>query len=295
MRRLQLVFIFKRIEKQPMKFFFTSLALLFFLSSSLYAQKEAVYVTNKNCPAEEHLTSPCDRPIFSSDSDAEEDDDPLEPINRGIFWLNEGIDYVLIEPLALFYKEVFPEFVRQRIGFILRNLNEPVIFASNLLQGDLEEARITLGRFLINSTVGVAGIFDVSTDYGLPYKKQDLGLTFASWGIDPGPYFVIPILGPSNIRDALGRAGDFVLDPINWIVPVFQGNGRTSAQILDAKTDNLEITGDLKKNSLDTYANFRTWYSERRKALMTKVEERKAIDTPRPDDEEELEERISYE
>lgn len=268
-----------------MKFFFTGLLFFAFSFSSLYAQEVAEGDTNRNCPAPEELTTSCDcNPIFSSNN--EEDDDPLELLNRGVFWVNEGLDYVLIEPIALMYKELVPEYVRQRVGYILRNMNEPVVFANNILQGKMEDARITLGRFLINSTAGVAGIFDVSTDYGLPYEKQDLGLTLASWGIEPGPYLMLPVLGPSNVRDALGRVGDFLIDPINWWISEFQINGRTGAQIVDAKADNLDITGSLKENSLDFYESLRIWYGKRRETLMTKVEERTANETPRPDEEE---------
>jgi len=220
-------------------------------------------------------------------SNGDEDNDPFEIFNRAIFLLNEGIDSILIEPIALAYVEIFPEFVRTRISYILRNLNEPVVLVNNILQGDLEAVRGTVWRFFLNSTAGVGGTFDVSTDLGLPYKKEDLGLTFASWGLKSGPYLVLPILGPSNVRDGCGRLGDFLFDPINWITLTLHSTTRTATQILDAKADNIEITDDIRKNAIDYYASIRSWYTERRNSLMTAVEDRKALDTPRPDEEEE--------
>ena len=219
-------------------------------------------------------------------SEAEEENDPLEPVNRVIFDFNETVDGYLLEPVSVIYKEAFPEFVRERVGYVLRNLSEPIVLVNNLLQGELEDAEGTLRRFLINSTVGVAGIFDVSTDLDIPYKKKDFGLTLASWGCGPGPYLVLPILGPSNLRDSFGRIGDYAFDPINWWAyttdNAVYSNARTGVQIVDAKTDNLEVINDLRKNSIDYYYSLRAWYNARRKDLILK--EREALDTPRPDD-----------
>ena len=118
------------------------------------------------------------RSLETNVSSCPDEIDPLEPFNRGIFWINSGIDFILIEPLAMLYTEVFPEYVRERVGYVLRNLGEPVVFVNNILQGELEDARVTLGRFFFNSTFGLVGIFDVSTDWGLPYKKTEKLLTF---------------------------------------------------------------------------------------------------------------------
>lgn len=210
--------------------------------------------------------------------------DPFEPMNRGIFWINQGIDYILIEPLATVYTEVVPDYGRDRVAYILRNLNEPVVLANNFLQGELEDARGTIWRFLINTTIGVLGIFDVATDLGFPYKKEDLGLTFASWGFDHGPYLILPILGPSSVRDGIGRLGDYAFDPINWWVFGIPSTAHTGIQILDAKADNIEITNDIKKNAIDYYASIRAWYMERREDLRKGVKGRESCDTPRPDE-----------
>lgn len=270
-----------------MKFFFRILLVLLFNLSSLYASEEGERAKTKNCVAGDVDAAPVYECGGFFPSDSVENNDPLEPLNRAIFWVNQGIDYLIIEPVAWAYSEVVPEYGRERISNILRNLNEPIVLANNLLQGDLESARGTIWRFVFNSTVGVAGIFDVSTDLGIPYKKEDLGLTLASWGFESGPYLVLPILGPSTIRDAWGRLGDYALDPINWWTFGIQSTSRSAVQVLDAKTDNLQITDDIKKNAVDHYASIRTWYTERRKDLLIADKDRQAVDTPRPDEDEE--------
>lgn len=266
-----------------MKSFFTVLLVLVLNLSSVYAIEEVGSPKPSNCPAGDVEGTPAYECGGLFPTDGVENNDPLEPVNRIIFEINQEIDYFLIEPIAWAYSEIIPEYGRDRISNILRNLNEPIVLANNLLQGELEDARGTIWRFVFNSTIGVAGIFDVSTDLGLPYRKQDLGLTFASWGFESGPYLVLPILGPSNLRDAWGRLGDYALDPINWWTFGMQSTSRSGVQILDAKTDNIEIIDDIRKNAIDHYASIRTWYTERRHALMTAVEDREALDTPRPD------------
>lgn len=270
-----------------MQFFFPLFLVLFLNGPFLYAISEDASSPNMNCATKELEKAPsypCGG-IFPSDS--VEDSDPFEAFNRCIFELNLGIDYVLIEPIAWAYKEVVPDFLRTRIAYVLRNLNEPIILANNLLQGELEDGRNTLWRFVFNSTLGVAGLFDVSTDLEVPYKKTDLGLTFASWGVEPGPYLILPVLGPSTIRDGWGRLGDFIFDPVNWFTFGLQSSTKTCVQVLDAKTDSIEIADEIKKNAIDHYASIRTWYTERRNSLMTAVEDRQALDTPRPDEDEE--------
>ncbi|MBI2707514.1 MAG: VacJ family lipoprotein [Proteobacteria bacterium] len=272
-----------------------SLAFLIFFSLPLspsYAQQDAwSYTDDEQHPGQEETLDAEEWSEIMDSPPSAEDNDPFEPLNRLIFDFNAFLDMILIEPLSRMYYDLVPEFARERVGYALRNLSEPVVFANNILQGDLEGARITLGRFIVNSTLGVAGLFDVSTDWDLPYKKEDFGLTLASWGVDAGPYLVLPILGPSNARDAWGRAGDYALDPINWW-SYYKNKGvysytRTGVQILDAKTENLELMDDLKKNAIDFYATLRAWYYERRKDLMHEKEERVALDTPRPDDDDE--------
>ncbi len=264
--------------ESSMKIFFTVLSLFHLMVAPAYSQEDGLSGsdTGKTLYVQEETLQP---------SSAVEDNDPFEPVNRVIFGLNDVLDTIIFDPISAVYTEVLPQVVREHIGYVLRNLSEPIVFANNILQGEMQDAEDTLRRFLINSTVGVAGIFDVSTSLDIPYKKEDFGLTLGRLGFGAGPYIVIPILGPSNLRDACGRIVDFAGDPINWVAyfadSIFYSNSRTSAQIIDAKSDS-EIVADLKKN-IDPYATFRTWYSERRKHLIAKGEHQ-TIDSPRPDD-----------
>ncbi len=270
-----------------MKLFLT----IFFLFSVMLSPASAQENSSSYKGETLHMDSPVRHEILQSSSSSVGENDPFEPVNRVIFEINDILDTVIFDPLSAIYTIVFPDEVREHIGYFLRNLSEPIVFANNILQGEMQDAEDTLRRFLINSTVGVAGIFDVSTSLNIPYKKEDFGLTLACWGFDAGPYIVIPILGPSNLRDGCGRIVDFGVDPINWVGylgdSVFYSNSRTSAQIIDAKSDN-EIIQDLKKNSIDTYATFRTWYGERREHLAKG--DQQILESPHPDDDEEEEE-----
>lgn len=282
-RRINLKLNLKRVYKLKIKKLLAFAGIILCVNIASVRAQVGILEDNSSCCCaglfESHV---CERKTNSCCSSALEDNDPFEPFNRMIFGLNLGLDMMIIEPLAMMYVELFPEYVRERIGYVLRNLGEPVVLVNNLLQGELEDARVTLGRFFFNSTFGVVGIFDVSTDWGLPYKKTDLGLTFASWGVESGPYLILPVLGPSNARDAWGRLGDFSIDPINMYGYALHSGSRTGVQILDVKTDTFDFLRNLREHSVDYYASIRSWYGERRKFLIEK--EKVAIDTPHPDD-----------
>lgn len=270
-----------------MKTFFAAFLVFSLMLLPAYAQEDAGSYTNDNLhPGESVPINMEERQRELQPSSNIEENDPLESFNRGVFWFNDLLDTLFFDRISEIYGLV-PECMRQRVGYVLRNLSEPIVLVNNILQGEMGDAEDTLRRFLINSTVGVGGIFDVSTDLEIPYKKEDFGLTLASWGVEPGPYLVLPILGPSNLRDTFGRIGDYGFDPINWLSYGYHreaySTGRTGVQIVDAKTDNFEVIEDLRKNSIDFYASLRAWYHERRKDLILK--ERQALDTPRPDEE----------
>jgi len=200
----------------------------------------------------------------------EAENDPIEPFNRAVFGFNEVVDGVLIKPAALIYRGVVPEPARNGVRNVLDNLRSPIVLANDLLQGDFGLAGDTVARFVINSTVGVLGIFDVATGWGFPAHSQDFGHTFASWGIGEGPYLVLPILGPSNPRDATGLAAEWFSDPFNlwmhntdrdWVVWTRAGvNG------VDLRARNIETIDELQKTSIDFYAAVRSLYRQRRAA-----------------------------
>ncbi|MBS0271494.1 MAG: VacJ family lipoprotein [Proteobacteria bacterium] len=273
-----------------MNLFFPLIFLLNLIIPSLHAQEDAWNYMNEDLhPGETLHMNAQELEQVLEPSPQIEDDDPWEPMNRGIFAFNDFLDEIFFDRIAAMYKGVVPEFFRERVGYVLRNLSEPIVLANNLLQGEMGDAEDTLRRFLINSTVGIGGLFDISTGLDIPYKKEDFGLTLASWGIQPGPYLVLPILGPSTLRDTVGRIGDYGFDPINWWAYLddraVYSYTRSGMQLLDAKADNIEIIKELKTKALDPYLAFREWYLARREYLISK--ETQNLDTPRPDDEDE--------
>ena len=143
--------------------------------------------------------------------------DPIEPVNRGVFWFNDKFDVYLLEPVSRGYDTVMPQRVQDSVTNFFNNLRQPIDAANALLQAKMVQALSQTGRFLVNSTVGIAGFFDVASEIGLERKREDLGLTFAHWGLPPGPYIVLPFLGPSNLRDALGRGGDAFGNPVFYL------------------------------------------------------------------------------
>ncbi len=196
--------------------------------------------------------------------------DPLEPTNRAIFGFNEFLDKALIRPIAEVYHFILPNFVEERITMVLRNLGEPLTFVNDVLQGEDKRARVTFGRFITNSTVGVAGIFDVATDAGLPRHSEDFGQTFGVWGIGEGPYLVLPLLGPSTVRDGFGTAADTFGDPVAIGIEQASVKGLALGKLgiagLDARARNLQMVDQLRRESLDYYATLRSAYRQNRRS-----------------------------
>ncbi len=147
----------------------------------------------------------------------EDDHDPLQGFNRAMFTFNDKFDRHLARPVAEAYQDVTPRLIRTGITNFFTNLFQPTVVINDLLQGKVKRAGTDGGRFLINTTVGVLGLFDVATPMGLPKNSEDLGQTFGWWGIGPGPYLVLPFLGPRNARDAFGMVGDWYTDPVTYI------------------------------------------------------------------------------
>ncbi len=190
--------------------------------------------------------------------------DPLEPVNRAVYSFNAFLDKILFKPIAKTYKKVVPEVGRKGISNFLTNLTEPVTFANSILQADAENTFTTFWRFTINSTIGIAGLFDVAKHGGLEHRSEDLGQTFGKYGIGNGPYLMLPIMGPSNVRDLFGSVGDSFMDPYNYAVDAYGIAGRGVLEGLDTRTDLLEIIDDVEESSLDPYATFRSLYTQKR-------------------------------
>lgn len=198
------------------------------------------------------------------DDAAYDDNDPFEAINRGIFAFNRTFDGLLFKPISIMYVGIVPLWGRERIRNVLNNLGEPVNLANNLLQGDFERAGITLGRFTINSTLGVAGLFDVADGFGLPYRSEDFGQTLSVWGFAEGPYLMLPLLGPSSPRDVIGLVADVFLDPFTYILERDLRIARTATRGLDERSRNIDTLDSLEETSIDFYTALRELFRQHR-------------------------------
>jgi phospholipid-binding lipoprotein MlaA len=191
-----------------------------------------------------------------------ENNDPLEPMNRVVFEANDAIDTAILRPVAETYREVVPQFVRDRIRAFIDNLQEPRIFVNNLLQLRINDAGFTFARFYANSTLGLAGMFDVASEHGLPRQTGDFGQTLAVWGVDSGPYLVLPLFGPSNFRDAFGFTVDLYTTPPAHLIAGSTGTwitvGTYVVSGIDLRSRNIETLDQIKAHALDYYAQFRS-------------------------------------
>lgn len=207
------------------------------------------------------LLAPASLPV------AQEFRDPIEPVNRAIFSFNIVADEYVLEPVARGYRAVAPPPVRRSIGNFLANLRSPVIFVNDLLQGERERAGVTLGRFMINTTLGVFGLFDAAAAFGHNRHSEDFGQTLAVWGAPSGPYLMLPLLGPSSLRDTTGRVGDYFINPLSQCcIDSEERFGLLGAGAVSDREANIEVIEDLKSNSLDLYATVRTVYAQQRQA-----------------------------
>jgi phospholipid-binding lipoprotein MlaA len=190
--------------------------------------------------------------------------DPAEPFNRTMFDFNMGLDKAVLKPVAGAYRDVVPEGARDSVSSFLDNLRTPVIFANDLMQAEFERAGVTLLRFVTNTTIGFGGFFDVAADEGLAKHDEDFGQTLAVWGLGEGAYLMLPLFGPSNPRDGVGRVVDIFLDPIGWLAPIYVNGGRSGAEAIDARAVHYDEINDLERNSLDFYAAVRSLYRQKR-------------------------------
>ena len=197
--------------------------------------------------------------------------DPLESMNRAIFEVNEGLQDVLLRPIAKFYNANVNLTVRQRISNFLDNLSSPVIFANDLLQGEFKRALTTFGRAIINTTIGIVGFADVAaSEFGIERHSEDFGQTLAVYGMGEGFYLVLPIFGPSSPRDAIGKLViDPYLDPLGlWLGNTDRQNIEytlTGAKGLDEYAGIVDELNQVKKTSVDYYAAVRSLYRQKRK------------------------------
>lgn len=198
-----------------------------------------------------------------TDDQAALDADPFEPVNRDIYKFNYVVDGYVLKPVAQGYQWAVPEKGRQMVSNFLENLYTPVVFTNSVLQGDPQNSFATLWRFLLNTTFGVGGLFDFASAAGLKNRPADLGETMAFYGVEPGPFIELPIIGPSNVRDAFGRLGDAFISPANYI-STDTSIAIWAATAIDARSRNMKLIDGVYDSSLDPYSTFRSGYTQKR-------------------------------
>lgn len=238
-------------------------------------------------------TQPFDNDADTKKKEKKDDDeeeqtglkDPLEPLNRAIFAINDHVDGVILRPVAQVYDDLTPRVVHTGIDNFLDNLWFPVYFANFILQGRMEQAGKSFFRFILNSTMGVLGLFDPAEEFGLEREKTGFGDTLGSWGMEPGPYLMLPIFGPSTFRGALGLGADYLGNPLyimarnkkiyhrrnkhnqwwHWYV------GKQALEFVHTRSNYLKALDDLQETSLDYYTAIRSLHEQMIDARQEKI------------------------
>lgn len=225
------------------------------------------------------VLSGCATPPPASDPEAlaefKETNDPLEPMNRVFYNVNNALDVVILRPIALGYRAAVPQPVQTGVHNVLTNLSTPVVFGNDVLQGKPQRAAETMARLLINTTLGLGGIFDVANRLGVPQHDSDFGMTLAVWGLPDGVFLFLPVLGPTNPRDTVGFGVDTLADPFNWL-----GQGdtvealrwtRTGLGAVDARSRVIDDLDKITSQALDPYATIRSLSRQHRKSQIDDV------------------------
>jgi phospholipid-binding lipoprotein MlaA len=239
---------------------------LLFGATPIWALAGALVVALASCAT----APPADDP--DAVADFKQTNDPLEPTNRVFYAINNGLDTVILRPAALAYRYVVPGVMREGIHNLLGNMASPVQLANDMMEGKPRRAGDTAMRLVINTTFGVLGIFDVAKKWGYPNHDSDFGMTLASWGVPEGPFLFLPVLGPTDPRDAIGFGVNIVMDPFTWVggphdtgLTVFNWS-RYALNAVDARERVLDSLDQIKKTALDPYATFRSLYRQHRRA-----------------------------
>jgi len=201
------------------------------------------------------------------DTNGNLDNDPFQTTNRKIFNLDQKLDAWTLKPTAVAYSEYIPSAIREPAHNLLANLDLPKTFANDLLQLEPRRAGQTVSRFVINSSLGVGGLFDVASDFGIAAHTEDFGQTLAVWGVGEGPYLIFPFFGPDPPRDAFGQIVDFFFDPTVYIhmkQHPWWVLGREYVTFVDLRARNMETVEDIERSSLDYYATTRSLYRQYR-------------------------------
>lgn len=257
--------------------FIFSFILCFFCCGSVFSQEIVKDQDLFDDIASEYDTGLSDEDLLLEDSlfeskegtkpNTKEISDPIEGVNRVVFYFNDKVYVYLFTPVSKGYKKVTPKFVRTGIGNFFSNLGSPIRAINNLLQGKVKGAGAETGRFFVNTFLGFLGFVDsASTIDALNTPKEDLGQTFGKWGIGPGFYIVVPFLGPTSLRDGVGTLGNIYIDPLNYVyLPLDEGGyALMGVNGLNNLPPQMELYKTLKDSSLDPYTAAKNAYSQLR-------------------------------
>lgn len=200
--------------------------------------------------------------------------DPYEGFNRAVFRFNDAIDENALKPAATAYKKVLPSFVQTGVGNFFGNLSDVWTSANNLMQGKGEAGMSDFMRVALNSTFGVAGLFDIASEAGMQKHNEDFGQTLGVWGLKQGPYLMLPLLGPSNLRDTLALPADFSADLWSYTFPVDQRNIGIATRIVDKRAALLDASDLMEEAALDRYEFVRDSYIQLRESKVRDGESR---------------------
>ncbi|NIO17243.1 MAG: VacJ family lipoprotein [Deltaproteobacteria bacterium] len=271
------------ITKRSVLLFFSAILVLSFPLKSAFSQTTAPLPEKPASREDRSAENPADldgesvpagREEFDEDFDLEEDEgavyipDPFEPLNRGFFWFNDRFYFFVLKPVARLFR-VVPEPARVSISNFFSNIATPIRFVNSLLQLKLKDAGNELARFVINTTVGLGGLFDPARNWAdVRIKEEDFGQTLGWYGIGTGTYMVFPILGPTNTRDGIGDVVDLLFDPIAYVDNIYLYLSLKSLAGVNATSLDKDTYESIKRRSLDPYVFIRNAYTQRRKGLV---------------------------
>ena len=215
-------------------------------------------------------------PAWSRAQSDSEVSDPIEPVNRGVFWVNNKLDENILEPVAHGYADHVPSPIKKGIGNFFLNLRYPVYLVSDLVQFKFTQAAEHTGRFLLNTTAGLVGFIDVAKDCGLPDHEEDFGIALAYYGVPAGPYLMLPFIGPSNLRDTTGLIIDSFLNPIYWVgrsnlssdAKFAIAAGATAIKYVDIRAGLIDAIDTAKQSSVDYYLFVQGAYYQHRRGVL---------------------------
>lgn len=194
--------------------------------------------------------------------------DPWEPFNRGVYQFNETVDRFVVKPVAQGYTFILPQPVRNYVGNFFSNVNDVQIMVNNVLQGKFLNALDDFGRIAINTSIGIVGLLDIATEAGLRKNNEDFGQTLAVWGMPQGPFIMLPFFGPSTGRDAVGRVGDAVIDPLWYVNPESLSWQLWGLRVVDYRAQLLDASKVLDTAALDRYEFLRDAFLQQRRNLI---------------------------